>query len=99
MAGWGSKSKGPRSRGAPARIRAVVLNRDGGQCQVRGPRCEVVAVEVDHIVPVFEGGTDDLCNLQAVCGQCHRRKTRQESTRARARRRAPVWQRPHPGIL
>jgi 5-methylcytosine-specific restriction endonuclease McrA len=26
---------------------------------------------VDHIVPVFKGGTNDLVNLQLLCSPCH----------------------------
>lgn len=38
--------------------------------------------EVDHIHPLFDGGTNDESNLQAICAQCHRVKTQEE--------RAPV---------
>ena len=34
------------------------------------------ATEVDHIVPVAEGGTDDPSNLQAINKVCHKRKTK-----------------------
>lgn len=32
--------------------------------------------EVDHIVERVDGGTDDLGNLQMLCPNCHRAKTR-----------------------
>lgn len=32
-------------------------------------------LEVDHIVEVAHGGTDDLSNLRSVCKPCHRRRT------------------------
>lgn len=35
----------------------------------------VVAEQVDHIVPVASGGTNDEENLQGLCSSCHRRKT------------------------
>ena len=31
--------------------------------------------EVDHITPLFKGGTDDEINLQALCPNCHAEKT------------------------
>jgi 5-methylcytosine-specific restriction protein A len=31
--------------------------------------------QVDHIVPLRHGGTDDLTNLQTLCLRCHGRKT------------------------
>jgi 5-methylcytosine-specific restriction protein A len=35
----------------------------------------VAAEEVDHIVPLSEGGNNSLDNLQALCKSCHSRKT------------------------
>lgn len=37
------------------------------------------ANEVDHIIPKFKGGTDDLSNLMAINSECHKRKTARES--------------------
>jgi 5-methylcytosine-specific restriction protein A len=37
--------------------------------------------EVDHIVPLFEGGTDERNNLQALCEQHHREKSEVERVR------------------
>lgn len=34
--------------------------------------------EVDHIVRVEDGGTDDLNNLQGLCEEHHYKKTQQE---------------------
>ena len=31
--------------------------------------------EVDHAVPLFMGGRNDVSNLQALCVQCHAEKT------------------------
>ena len=31
--------------------------------------------EVDHIIPLFKGGTNDVNNLVALCRNCHGRKT------------------------
>ena len=31
--------------------------------------------EVDHITPLYKGGTNDLNNLQALCRNCHGQKT------------------------
>lgn len=33
------------------------------------------ATEVDHIVPLSEGGTNERENLQPLCHECHSRKT------------------------
>ena len=37
------------------------------------------ATQVDHIKPKADGGTDDLGNLQAICDDCHKRKTAEDS--------------------
>ena len=31
--------------------------------------------EIDHIIPLFRGGTDDWDNLQPICYECHKNKT------------------------
>ena len=31
--------------------------------------------EVDHIIPLYKGGTNDLHNLEALCRNCHGKKT------------------------
>ena len=35
-------------------------------------------MEVDHVVPICEGGTNCISNLHAVCACCHRAKTSAE---------------------
>jgi 5-methylcytosine-specific restriction endonuclease McrA len=61
------------NRPAWRRVRLVVLERDGGLCQIRGPGCKVDADQVDHVVPVELGGAwYDERNLRAACGPCNR---------------------------
>lgn len=43
-----------------------------------GSVCNALATEVDHIVPLSVGGTDDEDNLQSLCHSCHSRKTVKE---------------------
>lgn len=40
-----------------------------------------LAEEVDHIVPLIEGGADDEANLQSLCVSCHKAKTAREASR------------------
>ena len=47
--------------------------------------------EVDHVNPLWNGGTDERSNLVALCGTCHTEKTyRENSDRVLNRRRAGV---------
>ena len=34
-----------------------------------------IACQVDHIIPLHKGGTDDLDNLEGLCAEHHRAKT------------------------
>ena len=51
--------------------RKAVLERDGHECQIGGPRCQGHATEVDHIVPKQYGGGEDWGNLRAACKPCN----------------------------
>lgn len=41
------------------------------------------ADEVDHVVPLFKGGTNDESNLQPLCRPCHVDKTTADAREAR----------------
>lgn len=82
---WVKKTGNSGRGGRPwRRIRDAVMRRDQGLCQ-QCMRHDVVspASEVDHIVPVSEGGKDVESNLEAICKSCHKAKTQTESQRAR----------------
>lgn len=65
------------------RIRPVILERDGYLCQLRGPKCEIEANEVDHIVPWRVGGAlYDPDNLRASCGNCNKRRAQRDDVGA-----------------
>lgn len=59
-----------------ARLRKMVLARDGYLCSMHG--CHRMATEVDHIIPKAARGTDLLENLQSLCKSCHSKKTVRE---------------------
>ena len=56
-----------RGRGRAAKLRELGF-------RVRGSLWEV-----DHVVPLIDGGTHDLRNLQTLCTPCHKRKTAGEA--------------------
>jgi len=42
--------------------------------------------QLDHIVPLIDGGTHERANLQTLCVPCHRKKTAEEARRRGAKR-------------
>ncbi len=70
---WG-KGRGGRPW---RRLKAEIHKRDEWTCQC----CKRVTMELelDHIVNVAQGGTDDEANLQSLCVPCHKKKTQAES--------------------
>jgi 5-methylcytosine-specific restriction endonuclease McrA len=50
----------------------------GQQCQEAQTKQELQEYDIDHIIPLHLGGTEEPDNLQALCPGCHRRKTDQE---------------------
>lgn len=67
------------------RIRDAVLDADPlcALCKAEGRT--VAAREVDHIVPLHRGGTDDRANLQGLCAEHHEAKSAGESALRRGR--------------
>ena len=52
--------------------------RQAGKCR----HCDVKLTknfEVDHAVPLCEGGTNDKTNLQLLCKRCRDNKTQEEA--------------------
>lgn len=54
-----------------ARISKLVLERDGGICQLQLDGCTHTATTADHIIPRRHGGTNDPANLRAACRHCN----------------------------
>jgi 5-methylcytosine-specific restriction endonuclease McrA len=61
----------------PVGIRYQVLRERDSTCDTcsRNPKRNLGTVlEIDHIVPVSKGGTNDASNLQLLCQSCNRGK-------------------------
>lgn len=56
------------------RMRFEVFKRDGFTCQYCGRMTPEVVLEVDHIVPRAEGGSDEFYNLITACWDCNHGK-------------------------
>ncbi len=54
------------------RMRAFVYQRDGGVCWICGLSAGVTDYEVDHVVPLSEGGRDAISNLRVAHVECNR---------------------------
>lgn len=56
------------------KLRFEVFKRDSFKCQYCGRSAPEVTLEVDHIVPVAEGGKNEILNLVTSCRDCNRGK-------------------------
>ena len=86
--GWSQiRRSAPGDRGygwAWKKLRARILERDSGLCQVcLSATVMTRATAVDHIKAKAIGGTDDEANLQAICRKCHTKKTNRDKLRSR----------------
>ena len=64
-----------KRRAISGTTRQNVLMRDNYTCQICGATVKDGAkLELDHILPVSKGGTNEEKNLQVLCQQCNREK-------------------------
>ena len=59
------------SRYVSDKVRASILERDNYKCTACGSESDL---EIDHIVPISQGGDGGEDNLQTLCRSCNRRK-------------------------
>lgn len=62
----------------PKSLRFEVFKRDKFACQYCGRTAPDVILEIDHIMPVSKGGSNDIMNLVTSCRDCNRGKTDRE---------------------
>src|SRR6185295_12950395 len=75
--------------GTVRRLRGRALQRERVRMFASAPLCVLceaagrvtLATIRDHVVPLAEGGTEDLNNIQPLCGDCSDIKTRTEARR------------------
>lgn len=58
----------------PSNIRWQVFQKYNYTCQYCGKKPPEVQLEVDHVIPVSQGGSDDINNLTVACFDCNRSK-------------------------
>ncbi|HAX74597.1 MAG TPA: HNH endonuclease [Cyanobacteria bacterium UBA11372] len=66
-------SKTPRIP-IPTEVRKYVFNRDNYQCKSCGKTQQETELNVDHIIPLARGGSNDISNLQTLCYLCNQQK-------------------------
>jgi len=64
-----------KRKGLSKKVRFEVFKRDSFTCQYCGRSAPDVVLEVDHIEPVSEGGTNDILNLVTSCKACNAGKS------------------------
>lgn len=62
---------GPKRAWILPEVRWAVFERDDFRCQGCGSRR---FLEVDHVIPLSQGGMDELPNMQTLCRGCNRGK-------------------------
>lgn len=86
-------------RSITAHEKRVVGARQAWRCNA----CDTMLLatfEVDHVVPLHLGGDDDVSNCQALCCECHRKKTLRENVaRAHALRHARATRSNRPALI
>jgi 5-methylcytosine-specific restriction endonuclease McrA len=70
------KAGGKRTRmdnGKIAQLYIAARDRYGWQCHVCGKQLEPTAActTLDHVIPIGQGGTNDINNLQPACRDCN----------------------------
>jgi 5-methylcytosine-specific restriction protein A len=59
----------------PPAVRQYVFERDNYQCRSCGKTHKTVKLQIDHIIPLAKGGSNDMSNLQTLCSECNQQKS------------------------
>lgn len=67
-------------------------------------KCGDKATDIDHIIELANGGTDDIENLQPLCSPCHKAKTAAFNSKRMTKRKNVsnngfFWEQPPPPTL
>lgn len=69
------KGKKRKRKDVAYEMKDLLLREADYSCQQCGARLEDGAtLEIDHVIPVSKGGTDDYVNLQILCATCNRKR-------------------------
>jgi 5-methylcytosine-specific restriction enzyme A len=59
------------SRYIPKATRVDVLRRDNYRCVFCGVSAKKAELQIDHIIPFSQGGSNTIGNLQTLCSDCN----------------------------
>ena len=65
-----------RERYTARKYRDMVLERDNHRCVYCCADLKIETAHIDHRIPLNDGGSQDINNLQATCSKCNQRKKR-----------------------
>lgn len=60
------------NRRIPTTTRVDILARDNYRCVFCGVSAKQAKLQIDHIIPVSKGGSNNPSNLQTLCWECNR---------------------------
>ena len=63
-----------QKRNVSALTKKVIASNQQWKCAVCNGIMDYT-YEIDHYIPLFKGGTNDITNLMALCRNCHGKKT------------------------
>lgn len=55
-------------------IKRMILEKTGGVCAKCGRRLTLEKTTIDHFMPKYRGGTDEISNLIPMCKHCNKQK-------------------------
>lgn len=70
----------PKRKSISKKVRFEIFKRDGFTCQYCSGKPPKVPLEIDHIIPVINGGGNEDENLITACFDCNRGKGARELT-------------------
>jgi len=68
------KKSSSMRKGIFPKLRYEIMQRDGNKCVLCGKTALEDRLEVDHIIPVVAGGTNEVKNLRILCSECNKGK-------------------------
>ena len=66
-----AKANQKNSRHIPKAIRVDVLRRDNYRCVFCGVSAKKAELQIDHIIPFSQNGSNSINNLQTLCRDCN----------------------------